>query len=87
MITYDLNLPGQEYKPLYEAIRKLAEYDFIHPLESGWFSVYPGTAKDIYTCLKSFIDENDDIIVCQMTKDYSGVLQNGSDADWLKARI
>jgi hypothetical protein len=87
MITYDLNRPGQNYSRLYEEINKIARNDAIHPLKSVWFIVYPGTAKDIYTYLQSFIDKNDEMIVCQMTKDYSGWVKDESVVDWLKARI
>ena len=71
LISYDLRKPGQNYTPLYDAIK--AYGDWQHPMESLW-AVYTGmNANSISENLRSKMDENDSLFVVAMDcSDYQG---------------
>lgn len=76
LITYDLNTPGQEYEPLYEAIRALGKW--WHYLDSTWIVISNKTAEEIYQKLKPCFDEGDFFFVVAI----SGADRQG----WLKQK-
>ncbi len=75
-ITYDLRQPGRNYSSLYDAIKELAGAgNWQHPMESFWViavSENSFSAADIYDKLREHTDDNDSIIVLQMSGDYKG---------------
>jgi hypothetical protein len=66
LITYDLRVPGRDYTPLYNAIKKYEDWQ--HPVESTWFISSNHQANDIYNYLFSFIDSNDRLLVIQVDR-------------------
>ena len=68
LIAYDLKKVGKNYNELYSEIKSLG--DWHHPLESTWFVAIPQpfvTADDVCQKLRLVIDENDNIVVFDVT--------------------
>ncbi len=65
LITYDLNIPGQDYSKLFDAIIKLGSA--YHGMQNTWFVKSNYSATEIRNFLKSFIDSNDKLFVCQIS--------------------
>lgn len=73
LISYDLRKPGQNYTPLYDAIK--AYGDWQHPMESLWAVYTNENANTIYENLRSKIDDNDNLLIVLMdTKERQGWL-------------
>jgi hypothetical protein len=82
-INYDLKRPGQNYEPLYSAIKSCG--DWWHYLESTWLVDTNLDANGIWKRLEPHVDKNDRILVIGATKDYEGWLPK--DAwDWINSR-
>jgi len=82
-INYDLKKPGQDYAPLYEAIKHCG--DCWHYLQSTWLVDTTLDAAAIWKRLDPHIDANDRMLVIGVTKDYSGWLTQ--DAwEWINGR-
>lgn len=80
LISYDLSQPDRNYDGLYEAIKKQGSW--WHYLESTWIVSSTLTSHQIAQNLRSQIDDNDHLIVIQVTKDFDGWLKK--DAwDWI----
>lgn len=85
LITYDLKRPGQNYQPLWDAIRKLGPS--IRPLESTWFVDSPSTKSEtIYNFLVPHIDNTDRLLVLAARPDFTGWFTN-ADGEWLRKRL
>jgi CRISPR/Cas system-associated endoribonuclease Cas2 len=82
LITYDLNSPGQNYNALYEAIKKLGDWQ--HPLQNTWFVDSSYSASQIRDHLKEVVDRNDKIFVCEIGTWASWDMSDASD--WLNNR-
>lgn len=80
-ITYDLNKSDKNYEGLYSAIKT---FNNIHVMDSVWFVKTNLNANEIYDKLKSEIDNNDNLFICDITFDYSGWLSK-SIWNWLKS--
>ena len=73
LITYDLNKKGQNYDKLYEAIKSLGSW--WHYLDSTWLVETSYSASQISEKLrKEGIDDNDNLLVFRLLKDYAGWL-------------
>lgn len=73
LITYDLNKKGQNYDKLYEAIKGLGVW--WHYLDSTWLVETSYSASQISEKLrKEGIDDNDNLLVFRLLKDYAGWL-------------
>jgi len=72
LISYDLRKPGQNYTPLYDAIK--AYGDWQHPMESLWAVFTEHDANMISEDLRKHIDENDCLLVVAMNSEYQGWL-------------
>lgn len=70
LITYDLKKPGQNYGNLYEEIKSLG--DWAHYLESVWFVDTSFTSTQIRERLLPHIDQNDNLFICRVVRDYDG---------------
>jgi len=82
-INYDLKKPGQNYQPLYEAIKSCGTW--WHYLDSTWLVDTNLTADSIWKKLAPNIDKNDSVLVIEVTQDYSGWLPQKA-WDWIKQR-
>ena len=85
LISYDLRKPGQNYTPLYDAIK--AYGDWQHPMESCWAVYTDEDANAISASLRKNIDENDCLFVVKMnpTDDRQGWLPK-SFWEWIKSK-
>lgn len=82
-INYDLRKPGQNYDDLYVAIKSLGEW--WHYLDSTWLVNASLDANGIFNGLKPFLDQNDFVLICGITKNYSGWLPEKA-WEWIRER-
>ena len=80
LITYDLNKIGQNYDELYKAIKNLGSW--WHYLDSNWLVETDNSSNNISEILRNEIDNNDNLLVIKVTKDYAGWLPQEA-WDWL----
>ncbi|WP_378174258.1 hypothetical protein [Aquimarina sp. SS2-1] len=66
LITYDLNVNGQDYKSIIEIIKKAQDYK--HFMKSNWFVKTSLTPEDWCKKIKPIIDENDYLFIVDITK-------------------
>lgn len=66
LISYDLNKPGQDYDPLYAAIKALSS-GWWHCLDSTWVIKHSGPAAAIRDALASYLDASDDLLVVHLS--------------------
>ena len=86
LITYDLISPGQNYSELYEAI-KAASNGWWHCLESNWIIKSDKTARQILDFLIAYIDENDKLLVINVSGDWVTFGLSKKCNDWLQENI
>jgi len=79
IITYDLNIPGQDYESLINAIKS---YEYIKALKSAFFVKTSRSASEIYNHLRPLIDDSDRILISEITSNNSGWLDRAV-VDWL----
>jgi len=65
MISYDLKMPGRDYSALYATIKGCGAW--WHYLGSTWIVKTSQTISDVATLLRSTIDQNDSIIIVDIT--------------------
>jgi hypothetical protein len=81
LITYDLKKPGQDYSALYNTIKTASRW--WHYLESTWIIETASPPQAWVEKLLPHLDQNDRLIVVQITPNYQGYLPK--DAwEWLK---
>jgi hypothetical protein len=81
LITYDLNKKGQNYDGLYVAIQKLGKW--WHYLDSNWLVETSYSTSQISEILKNELDNNDNLLVIRVFKDYDGQLPRVA-WDWIR---
>lgn len=86
LISYDLYKTGQNYELLIENIKKLSPNNWCHPLESLWVIKSNFESIQIRNDLRNFIDENDLILVAQITENTAWYLWE-TDSECLKRKI
>lgn len=64
-ISYDLNVPGQDYSPLIAKIKTMGNWARIH--KSFWYVDSSLTAREAVNALRPLIDPNDTIYVADCT--------------------
>lgn len=69
LITYDLNSPGQKHSDLLEGIK---QYPWAQLSESSYAIKTSLNPSEVYSNLKSHIDQNDNLYVITMAKPYTG---------------
>ena len=82
-VNYDLKKPGQNYNPLYEAIKSCGAW--WHHLGSTWLVDTTLSADGIWNTLAPHVDKNDSFLVIGVTHDYSGWLPQQA-WDWINQR-
>jgi len=75
LISYDLNAYGQEYPKLFELIKKVSGGACIHIMDSAWIIKSSLQSEDIYNALVPALDQNDLILVSEITSNLFGLLQ------------
>ncbi len=83
LITYDLKAPGRNYAGLYESIKSSGTW--WHHLESIWLVETNQTPEQWYNKLATQMDQNDNLFIVQVTRNYFGYLPQKA-WDWLKDR-
>ena len=81
LVSYDLNQPNQDYPKIVKAIETY-EKSF-RVLKSQWFIYSNKTAEDIFNHLKRFIDEDDELFVCEVTRNCSGKFNEIRPRKWV----
>jgi CRISPR-associated endonuclease Cas2 len=85
LVTYDLNKPKQDYENLFSALKKTGTW--WHHLDSTWLVKSSETVEDFANRIKKEIDQNDSLLIVEITKDsYKGWLTQKA-WDWLKNNI
>ena len=83
-VSYDLNKAGKDYSGLHRELKKTASS--YHLLDSTWLLYTAETAGQIWERLRSHIDNDDQILIAQITDNKQGWL--GKEVwDWINARI
>ena len=84
-INYDLKKPGQNYEPLYTAIKTYTIH--WHCMDSFWIVRTTESASQVHKKLSSHIDANDVLMVSQMGAEaaWSGLPAVGTP--WLKDQL
>ena len=85
MIGYDLQVPGQDYSDLHEAIRNLGSW--WHCLDSTWIVNSTSDAKQLRDSLLPYVDVNDRLLVAKISVDAAWTGFNQSCSDWLKSNL
>lgn len=75
MISYDLNKPGQNYTDLYESIKKSSNGTWCHFLDSTWLICSSLSASSILLKLSKYFDNNDRLMIFEVTQNYQGLLE------------
>lgn len=85
MVGYDLNAPGKNYNDLIEALTGYGTY--WHHLDSTWLIVTEQTTSEIRDYLKQFMDQNDELLVAELSGDWAtkGIAAKGND--WLRNNL
>ncbi len=89
LIAYDLNKPGKDYSALYKAIENISGV-WWHRLSSVWLIETQFTPQQITQRLKTLIDQNDELFVVRLYKDYGGYfppMEAQKARDWLRDRM
>ena len=81
-ICYDLKSPGKDYGQLHEAIKVLGNA-WWHYLDSTWLIRTNMSASQIRDRLRPMIDANDNLLVIEVTGEFSGWLPQKA-GDWLR---
>jgi len=68
LVSYDLNTPGKNYDELYEAIKGASNGVWCKPLSSVYIIQSSSTPKEIYNKISPCLDENDCVLVIEVTK-------------------
>lgn len=83
LITYDLKRPGQDYSPVYDAIKETG--DWAHPLESTWLVDTQHTTEQLRNHVRAKMDANDYLLVVRITGDWAAFLPTAM-LTWLQSR-
>lgn len=85
LISYDLNKPRKGYSDLHDAIKAISG-TWWHHLTSVWLVDTDLSTQEIYEKVKEHIDENDELFITRITRDYTGYLPKKA-WEWLKDRV
>ena len=83
-VSYDLNKQGQDYKGLIDSLQSFDGYCKV--MKSYWFVCSNGSADEVYNILRQYIDENDRILVMEVSKNHRGWLDK-SVCEWISKHI
>ena len=85
LISYDLKKPGQDYKEVHDAIKRLGPW--WHYLDSTWIVATSLSCSGAWDAISAAFDRSDNCLVVDITNDpYQGWLP--ADAwDWLRQHV
>lgn len=81
-VSYDLNKAGKDYKGLHDELKK---FEHNHLLDSTWLLCTTGTPFQIWERLKAHIDNDDHILIAQITSNTAGWLPKNA-WEWINSR-
>lgn len=81
LISYDLNKPEQDYPKIVDVIKSYRTYCKV--LKSQCFIRSNKTATEIGKHLMEHLDENDQLLICEFTKNHDGLIKNNV-ISWLE---
>lgn len=84
LITYDLRQPDRNYNALYDAI-KYCGNAWWHYLESVWIVSTNLTPQECYSRVKPNMDDNDHLLIVDITNQQRQGWLPTKAWDWLKA--
>jgi hypothetical protein len=83
-INYDLKMPGRNYNPLYDEIKRSPQW--WHFLESTWLIATDETINQVSYRLRHHIDKNDFLLIIEIRNNKQGQLPK--DAwDWINVHV
>jgi hypothetical protein len=82
-VSYDLN-KGKDYPGLHAELEKT--FEWYHLLDSTWLLHTTESAEQIWNRLKTHVDNDDNILIAQITSNNYGWLPKYA-WDWLNARV
>lgn len=71
IITYDLINPGQKYDDIKDIISNLSSA-YIHLQKSVWLIKSSETPDSICSKIRTVIDNNDELFICELKHNYQG---------------
>ena len=74
LITYDLNSPGQKYDDLISEIQGCSTGAWLSEWKSSYLIQSNLHSNDVLNKLKQHLDNNDALIVVEVTGNYAGVM-------------
>ena len=81
LVSYDLNKPEQDYPKIIKAIET---YEFhCRVLQSQWLIRSEKTAEELLAHLSKFIDEDDELFVCEVNKNCAGKFNGARPRKWV----
>ena len=83
-INYDLKKPGRNYDGLHEEIKRIGIW--WHYLDSTWLVKSNLRAPQIWDRLQKHVDNNDVVLVIEVTTNYSGWLSKQA-WEWIRKHI
>lgn len=83
-VSYDLNKAGQNYNPLYEELKSSPGY--WHYLDSTWLISTSETAEQLSARIRTNIDDNDNLLVIKVVRDYAGWLPSKA-WEWINQHV
>ena len=81
LISYDLNLPEQDYPRIIKAIETYEPN--CHILKSQWLIWSNHSAEQIFNHLCRFIDDNDELFVCEVSRNCEGKFNEIRPHKWV----
>jgi hypothetical protein len=75
IVSYDLNIPGQDYPPLIAELRRVGGAKL---LKSAWIINVNQTASEVLSAVKTYVDSNDSVIVFEITYEADWAVRNVS---------
>ena len=83
-VAYDLVRPGQKYPELWAYLERIG----VRALLSAWLVETPMLAAELRDALARFIDDNDRLIITEITNsNWAGKRWLPGSGDWLKRRF
>ena len=85
LVSYDLNVPGQDYDKLMTAIKSFP--DSCHALKSQWFVCSSKPVQEVYEHLRKFIDDDDYLFISEVNLDSQVGWLDDPVAAWLRSAL
>lgn len=87
LISYDLIKPGQDYTDLIDSIKQLTTLSYWHCLESVWIIKTSLSCVEVRDKLNPKIDNNDKLLVLQLSGVGAWSGFNTDCSNWLKNNL